>query len=50
MLIHLTHDISHLIKLLFYTPKFTKGLDALSISHFLMIDDKTWLKLSNNVQ
>jgi hypothetical protein len=32
MLIHLTNDISHLIKLSFNTPKFTRGLDALSVS------------------
>jgi hypothetical protein len=31
MLIHLTNDISHLIKLSFNTPKFTRGLDPLSI-------------------
>jgi hypothetical protein len=30
MLIHLTNDISHLIKLSFNTPKSTRGLDALS--------------------
>jgi ATP-dependent DNA helicase PIF1 len=29
---HLTHDISPLIKLSFNTPKFTRGLDALSIT------------------
>jgi hypothetical protein len=34
MLIHLTNDISHLIKLSFNTLKSTRGLDALStISH-----------------
>jgi hypothetical protein len=31
MLIHLTRDISHLIKLLLNTPKSTRGLDALSV-------------------
>jgi hypothetical protein len=30
MLIHLTHDIRHLIKLSFNTPKSTRGLDTLS--------------------
>jgi hypothetical protein len=30
MLIHLTNDISHLIKLSFNTTKSTRGLDALS--------------------
>jgi hypothetical protein len=40
MLIHLTHDIRHLIKLSFNTPKSTMGLDALSIFPFLVIDDK----------
>jgi hypothetical protein len=30
MLIHLTHDIRHLIKLSFNTQKSTRGLDALS--------------------
>jgi hypothetical protein len=30
LLIHLTNDISHLIKLSFNTPKSTRGLDALS--------------------
>jgi hypothetical protein len=40
MFIHLTHDISHLIKLSFNTPKSTRGLDALSISPFLVIDEK----------
>jgi hypothetical protein len=29
LLIHLTNDISHLIKLLFNTSKFTRRLDAL---------------------
>jgi hypothetical protein len=33
MFIHLTNDISHLIKLSFNTPKFTRGLDALLIPH-----------------
>jgi hypothetical protein len=31
LLIHLTNDISHLIKLSFNTPKPTRGLDALSV-------------------
>jgi hypothetical protein len=31
MLIHLTTDINHLIKLSFNTPKSTRGLDALSV-------------------
>jgi hypothetical protein len=35
MLIHLTYDISPLIKLSFNIPKSTRGLDALS---FLMVD------------
>jgi hypothetical protein len=30
MFIHLTNDISHLIKLSFNTPKSNRGLDALS--------------------
>jgi hypothetical protein len=30
LLIHLTNDISHLIKLSFNIPKFSRGLDALS--------------------
>jgi hypothetical protein len=32
MCIHLTHDINHLIKLSFNTPKSTRGLDALSVT------------------
>jgi hypothetical protein len=32
MRIHLTHDISHLIKLSFNTPKSTRGLDALLVT------------------
>jgi hypothetical protein len=40
LLIHLTNDISHLIKLSFNTPKSTMGLGALSISPFLMTGDK----------
>jgi hypothetical protein len=36
MLILLTHDISHLIKLSFHTPKSTRGPDALS-QHFLAL-------------
>jgi hypothetical protein len=39
LLIHLTHDIRPLTKLSFNTPKSTRGLDALSISPFLVIDD-----------
>jgi hypothetical protein len=35
MLIHLTTNISHLIKLSFNTPKSTRGLDALS-AHVLI--------------
>jgi hypothetical protein len=31
LLSHLIHDITHLIKLSFNTPKFTGGLDALSV-------------------
>jgi hypothetical protein len=41
MFIQLTHDISPLIKLSFNTPKSIGGLDALSISPFLGIDDNT---------
>jgi hypothetical protein len=41
LLIHLTHDISYLIKLSFNTPKSTCGLDSLSISPCLMIDDNS---------
>jgi hypothetical protein len=40
MLIHLTHDISHLIKLSFNTPKSTRGLDALSGVVFERCEDK----------
>jgi hypothetical protein len=50
MFIHLTPDISHLIKLSFNRTKSTRGLDALSISFFLVIDDKPWLKYSKNIQ
>jgi hypothetical protein len=32
MLIHLTNDISHLIKLSFNTPKSTRDLDALLVA------------------
>jgi hypothetical protein len=31
MIIHLTTDINHLIKLSFNTPKFIRGLDPLSV-------------------
>jgi hypothetical protein len=41
LLIHLTNDISHLIKWSLNTPKSTRGLDALSIFLFLVIDDKS---------
>jgi hypothetical protein len=33
MLIHLTHVISHLIKLSFNTPKFTRDLDVFSMRY-----------------
>jgi hypothetical protein len=50
MLIHLTKDISPLIKLSFNTPKLTRGLDALSIFSFLVIDDNPWWKLTIDIQ
>jgi hypothetical protein len=34
----------------FNTPKSTRGLDALSIFFFLVIEDKPRLKLSKNIQ
>jgi hypothetical protein len=36
MLIHLTYDISHLVKLSFNTPKSTRGLDALSLPRLVL--------------
>jgi hypothetical protein len=38
MLIHLTHDISPLIKLSFKTPKSTRGIDALLGMEYEKID------------
>jgi hypothetical protein len=39
MLIYLTHDIRHLIKLSFNTPKSTRGLDALSSRNHKPFED-----------
>jgi hypothetical protein len=39
MFIHLTHDIRHVIKLLFNTPKFTRDLDVLSEFSSLTIEE-----------
>jgi hypothetical protein len=39
MFIHLTHDIRHLIKLLFNTPKSTRDLNVLSESSSLTIEE-----------
>jgi hypothetical protein len=42
MRIYLIHDISLLIKLLFNTPKFTKGLDALLNTYIKICAANEW--------
>jgi hypothetical protein len=49
LLIHLTHDISSLIKLSFNTSKSTRGLDALSILHHRWTENRTNTQDDHNI-